>query len=102
MSMQTKRRNAQQQACIRERDRVMRICAHIIEQLRDSLNKKLMASGEKHIAEIKFNVASAIVGAIQIKVMSGDDPDAQAEASQIHRPDTDAVGDPQGDPDAAG
>ncbi len=87
---------------MRERDRVMRICARVIEQLREGVNFKLMSTAEKHLAEVKFNIASAVVGAIQIKVMSGTDPDAKAEASQIHRPDTDAVGDPQGDPDAAG
>lgn len=102
MSMQTKLRNAQQAACMRERDRVMRICSHIIEGMRLGLNKKLMASAEKHLAEVKFNIASAIVGAIQLKVMIGDEPDAKAEASPLQRPDTDAVGPPQGDPDDAG
>ena len=102
MSMQTKLRNAQQAACLRERDRVMRICSHVIEQLRGSLSKKLMASAEKHLAEVKFQIASAIVGAIQLKVMMGDDPDAKAEASPLQRPDTDAVGPAQGDSDDAG
>lgn len=101
MSMQTKMRNAQQAACIRERDRVMRICTHVIDGLRKGFNKKLMSSAEKHLAEVKLNIASAVVGAIQLKVMSGSDPDAQAEASQIHGRDADAVGDPQGDPDRA-
>lgn len=100
--MQTKLRNAQQHACIRERDRVMRVCARVIDELRKGLNMKLMGAAEKHMAEVKFNIASAVIGAVQIKVMSGDDPDAKAEASQIHRSDTDAVGGPQGDPDAAG
>ncbi len=102
MSMQTKLRNAQQQACIRERDRVMRICARIIEQLRKGLDFKLMSTQEKHMAEVKFNIASAIIGAVQIKVMSGDDPDAKAETSPLHRPDTDAVGPPEGNSDDTG
>lgn len=101
MSMQTKLRNAQQQACIRERDRVMRICARVIDGMRLGLNVKLMSAVDKHLAEVKFNIASAVVGAIQIKVMSGDDPDAK-ETTPIDRSDTDAVGPPQGDPDAAG
>ncbi len=102
MSMQTKLRNAQQAACLRERDRVMRICSHVIGQLRGDLNKKLMSSADKHLAEVKFTIASAIIGAIQLKVMTGDDPDAKAEASPLQRPDPDAVGPPQGDPDDAG
>ena len=102
MSMQTKLSNAQAKGCGIERDRVMRICNHIIHNLGMDLKKKLMTSTDKHLADVKFSIASAVVGAIQLKVMTGTDPDAKAETSQIHRPDTDAVGPPQGDPDAAG
>ncbi len=98
MSMQTKMRNVAVAATGVERDRVLRVCLKIIENLRNDLNKKLMTTQEKHTAEVKFAIASAVTGAIQIKVMSGEDPDAK-EAIPLHGQDTDALGGPQGDPD---
>jgi hypothetical protein len=75
-----------------ERDRCMRICIDVIEYLRAQLNRKLMASAEKHIAETKYRIATAVVGAVQIKIMSGADPDAEETESEVHGPDPDAVG----------
>lgn len=98
MSMQTKMRNVAVAATGVERDRVMRICMEIIATLRRDLNMKLMSTQEKHTAEVKFAIASAVIAAVQIKVASGEDPDAK-EAIPLHGQDTDALGGPQGDPD---
>jgi hypothetical protein len=99
MSMRAKLTAALLKGQTLERDRVMRICTRLIENLRSDLNKKLMSASEKHLAETKFKLASAIVGAVQMKIMSGDDPDAEAEASDLHGSDSDAVGGAQGEDD---
>ena len=99
MSLHKKMQAAGKMAEMKERDRCMRVCSYVIETLKKQLSRKLMASGEKHLAQVKFQIAGTIVAAIQIKIMSGADPDAEDTESEIHRPDPDAMGGPRDDPD---
>ena len=99
MSMHKKMQESMRQGVILERDRCMRILFGLADNTKKALEKKLMTAGEKHIAELRYKVAEGIIAALQMMVMSGEDPDAKAEASQIHRSDTDAVGPARGDPD---
>ena len=78
-----------------ERNRCMKICATIIADL----NHKLMTATQKHLADVKLSLAQGLLGAVQIKIASGEEPDAKAEASQIHGQDADALGGTREDPD---
>ena len=53
-------------------------------------------------AEVRWRLCEGLLGAVQMKVMSGEDPNAEASPRDLHRPDADAVGGPQGDPDRPG
>lgn len=99
MSMRSKLSQALLKGQNLERDRVMRICTRLIDNLRTDLNKKLMSASEKHLAQVKFQMACALVGAVQMKVMSGIDPDAETEATNLHGQNPDALGGTQVDPD---
>ncbi len=92
MSLHKKMQVAAKQAEMKERDRCMRICIKVMEHLRGNLNRKLMATAEKHLAEVKYTIAAAVMGAVQIKIMSGADPDAEETESEIHSLNPDAVG----------
>ena len=100
--MHKKLQEQMRQGVILERDRVMRILAHISEHTKAGLDKKLMTAGEKHLAEVRWRLCEGLLGAVQMKVMSGEDPNAEASPRDLHRPDADAVGGPQGDPDRPG
>jgi hypothetical protein len=100
--MHKKLQESMRQGVILERDRVMRICTMVTKRLQADLSKKLMTAQEKHLAELKFKVAEAVVAAVQIKIMSAEDPDAKATTSDLHRPDSPPVGPAQGDPDRPG
>lgn len=82
----------------RERDRVMAILHELVMQTKSGLDKKLMTATEKHLAQVKMRIASAVIGAIQIKVMSGVVPNAEDTPPKDDGQDTDALGSPQGDP----
>jgi hypothetical protein len=99
MTMHKKLQDSMRQGVILERDRCMRVLSLIADHTKKGLDKKLMTAGEKHIAELRFKIAESVIAGAQMMVMSGKDPDAKAEASQIHGQDTDALGDPQGDGD---
>lgn len=99
MSQHKKLQESMRQGVILERDRVMRILAHIAEQTKKGLDKKLMTAAEKHLAEVRFRLAEGLIAAVQMKVMSGEDPNAEAEARDLHGQDPDALGGTQGDPD---
>ena len=77
MSMHKKLQEQMRKGVVLERDRVMRICTMVVKRLQGDLSRKLMTAQEKHLAELKFKVAEAVVGAIQIKIMQGEDPDAK-------------------------
>lgn len=98
MSMLKKHQESMRQGVILERDRCMRILFEIAEDLRKDLNKKLMSAGEKHLAEVRWKIAQAIVAVAQIKVMSGEDPNAEDPPKEGPGFDPDAVGRPQRDP----
>ena len=102
MSQHKKLRESMRQGVILERDRVMRILKHILDTTKEGLDKKLMTAGEKHLADVRFRLAAGLIAAIQMKVMTGEDPNAKAEATSLHGLDTDALGKPQGDPDGKG
>lgn len=78
MSMHNKLQESMRQGVILERDRVMRLLSHLERTARESLDKKLMSAGEKHIAELRFKIAEAVIAVIQMKVMAGEDPDPNA------------------------
>ena len=82
-----------------ERNRCMKICATIIADLKTDLDHKLMTATQKHLADVKLSLAQGLLGAVQIKIASGEEPDAKAEASQIHGQDADALGGTREDPD---
>ncbi len=69
-----------------ERDRCMAICIDIIRWTQDGLQKKLMTTTEKHTATVKLAMAQAFVGAIQMKIMSGENPNNE-EIKQGPTPD---------------
>lgn len=92
MSLHKKMQDATKLGTMTERDRCMRVCSRVIDTLKKQLGRKLMASGEKHLAQVKFQIAGTIVAAVQIQIMSGADPDAEETEGEIHRLDTDAVG----------
>ena len=99
MSQHKKLQESMRQGVILERDRVMRILFRIAAQTKEGLDKKLMTTGEKHLAEIRWKLAEALIAAVQMKVMSGEDPNAKAKATDLHGPDADALGGTQGDDD---
>ena len=99
MSMHKKLQESMRQGVILERDRTMRILSHIATETKAGLDKKLMTAAEKHLAELRFRLAEGLIAAVQMKVMSGEDPDAEKAPRQVHRPDPDALGGTQGDPD---
>lgn len=66
---------ARAEATKEERDRVMRILNKLTDDTQAKLNKKLMTAQEKHLAEVKMALVRGVVGALQIQVMSGKDPD---------------------------
>jgi hypothetical protein len=74
MSLRNKLAEAMTKGTLLERDRCMRICTAIAQHLRQDLSRKLMSASEKHLAEVKFNIVSAVLGAVQIKITSGEDP----------------------------
>lgn len=99
MSMQSKLSQALNKGVELERTRCMELATKLMKGLRAGLNKKLMTAQEKHFAGLKLKLGEALIGALQMKIMSGEQPDAETEASEVHRPDTYALGDAQGDPD---
>lgn len=99
MSMHKKLQEQMRQGVILERDRVMRILFRIAEMTKQGLDKKLMTAGEKHLAELRWKLTEALIAAVQIQVMSGVDPNAKAEATDLHGQDPDALGSEQGGPD---
>lgn len=99
MSMHKRLQESMRQGVILERDRCMRICTGIIEWVKTGVDNKLMTATQKHLAMVKFDLAQGLVGAIQLKIMSGEDPDAKAEATDLHGRDPDALGSEQGGPD---
>ena len=99
MSMKNKLSEALAKGIELERDRCMGLCIELIQGLQKGLNKKLMTSQEKHIADLKLTIGKGVVGAIQMKIMTGAQPNAEATSSEVHGQDTDALGGTQGDPD---
>jgi hypothetical protein len=93
MSLRNKLAEAMTKGIELERQRCLGILVTIAHNLRHDLNRKLMTTAEKHTAEVKFGIASAVLGAAQIKILSGEQPDA------FDRPKSDAVRRPQGDED---
>jgi hypothetical protein len=92
MSMLKKHQESMRQGVILERDRCMRILAAIAEDLGKALEKKLMSAGEKHLAEVRFKICQGIIAVAQIKVMSGEDPNAEDTPKEGPGFDPDAVG----------
>lgn len=101
MSLHKKMQAVADAAKLRERDRVMRILHQLVMQAESGLNKKLMTAGEKHLAQVKMRIVSAVVGAIQIKVMSGVEPSAEDTPQKTNGSDPDALGGTQGNPPQA-
>jgi hypothetical protein len=97
--MHKKLQESMRQGVILERDRCMRILFKIAANTKKGLDKKLMTAGEKYIAELRFRIAEGMIAAAQMMVMSGEDPDAKTEATDLHRQDPPSVGETQGDPD---
>jgi hypothetical protein len=97
--MYKKLQESMRQGVILERDRCMRILFKIASDTKKGLEKKLMTAGEKHVAELRFKIAEGLVAAAQMMVMSGNDPDAKAEATDLHGRDPDAVGEGEGSED---
>lgn len=80
MTLHKKLSEAMRNGVILERDRVIRILFRIAGETRKGLDQKLMTAGEKHLAELRFKIAEGLIAAAQIKVMSGEDPDAKTES----------------------
>jgi hypothetical protein len=99
MSMHKKHQASMRQGVILERDRCMRIAFALAEQLKEGLNKKLMTAGEKHIADVRMKIGQAIIAAIQMQIMSGEDPNAEDPPKEGPGFNPDAVGGTQGNPD---
>jgi hypothetical protein len=97
MSLRKKLAEAMTKGTLLERDRCMRICTAIARHLRQDLDRKLMTASEKHLAEVKFNIASAVLGAVQIKITSGEDPNGNDPVQPGP-----GAGDPDDRPVAAG
>ena len=97
MSMHKKLQEQMRKGEMLERDRVMRILFRIAAETKKGLDKTLMTAAEKHIAELRWKIASALIAAVQIQVMSGNDPDAKTKTTDLHGRDTDSLGSPQGD-----
>lgn len=102
MTLYKKLQDSMRQGVILERDRCMRVLFELAKHTKKGLDKKLMTATEKHLAEVRFKIAEGIIAAAQMKIMSGEDPDAKEAPSQIHGPDGNALGQEQGDPDGAG
>ena len=102
MSMLKKHQLSMRQGVIIERDRAMRILFKLAQNTKEGLDKKLMSAGEKHLAELRFKIAEAIIAAAQMQIMSGEDPDAKDTTLKILGSDSDAVGGAPRDPDGAG
>lgn len=102
MSMHKKMVEQMRQGALMERDRVMRCIVEIAISTRQGLDKKLMTAGEKHVAELRFKIAEGVLAALQMMVMSGEDPNAKETTTDILGSDGDAVGGAQGDPDRPG
>ena len=99
MSMRNKLAEAMAKGVELERDRCMAICIGVILSVEKGLDKKLMTTTEKHTATVKLNMARAFIGAVQMKIMSGEHPHAKTTPSKGPGFDPDALGDPQGDGD---
>jgi len=92
MSMLKKHQESMRQGVILERDRCMRILFEIAKETKAGLDKKLMAAGEKHLAELRFKIAEAVIAAAQLQIMSGEDPNAEDPPKEGPGFDPDAVG----------
>lgn len=96
MSIHKKLQDSMRQGVILERDRCMRILFRLADETRKGLNRKLMTAGEKHLAELRLKIAEGVIAAAQIKIMSGEDPDAPKD---LHARDADPLRGPQGNAD---
>ena len=94
MTMRNKLAAAMAKGVETERDRCLRLCTELITALQKGVRKKLMTAQEKHIAETKLKIGQAIVGAIQMKIMTGAQLNAKTKASDVHGRDADALGGP--------
>lgn len=99
MSMRSKLSQALNKGVELERTRCMELATKLMVGLRKGLNKKLMSAHEKHFAELKLQLGEALIGALQMKIMSGEQPDAETKASEVHGRDADAMGGTQGGED---
>lgn len=99
MSMKAKLTQALNKGIELERARCMGLATQLMAGLRAGLNKKLMSAQEKHFAELKLKLGEALIGAVQMKIMSGEQPDAETAKSEVHGRDTDALGGTQGGED---
>ena len=99
MTMHKKLQEQMRQGVVLERDRVMRILQHIAANTKAGLDKKLMTAGEKHLADVRWRLCEGLLAAAQMKVMSGEDPNAEEAPKPLHGQDTDALGGTREDPD---
>ena len=83
MSAHKKKVEQMREGAMLERDRVMRIFAHVAKTTKEGLDKKLMSATEKHVADVKWRLVEGLLAALQMKVSSGDDPDAKAETTDL-------------------
>lgn len=83
-------------AMLRERNRVMAILHEFVVQMQRDVNKKLMTATEKHVAQVKAGLASTIIAAIQIMVMTGVVPSAEDTPPKDDGSNPDALGSSQG------
>lgn len=90
MTMHKKLQEAMRNGVILERDRVMRLLAMVSKSTKAALDKKLMTAAEKHLAQLRWKLAEALIAQLQVLVMQGVDPNAQEPAKPGPTPPQDA------------
>lgn len=75
MSLQKKLKDVATAAAIEattvERGRCLWCVDQVIEELRRSLQKKLLGTAELHVAQTKFKIANAVAGELRRAIVSG-------------------------------
>lgn len=85
-----------------ERKRCIGILLETQRRVHEGLRRKLMTNTDKQVAQVKLAICDAVVTELQMKFNTNYQPNAEAEKSEVHRPDSVPLGETQGDPDGGG
>lgn len=76
---------AAMEAMLQERARMLWVMDTISEKLAQDVGKKLMIEHERHLAQVKLQIAKAVIQSLKISMLAGHRPNETSELNSYRK-----------------